>query len=102
MFLKAAKAILILVFSILFFYGGQARATTPSITNLSPTSGAVGASVTITGTNFGASQGFSTVKFNGTAGTVTSWSATSIVLPVPSAATTGNVVVTVSGVASNG
>src|SRR5208283_489138 len=76
--------------------------TAPSITNVNPTSGAVGTSVTITGTNFGATQGTSTVKFNGTAGTPTSWSATSIVVPVPSGATTGNVIVTVGGVASNG
>ncbi len=41
------------------------------------------------------------MSFNGTAGTPTSWSATSIVVPVPAAATTGNVAVTVSGVASN-
>ena len=75
----------------------------PSITSLSPTSGAVGASVTITGTNFGTTQGTSTVKFNGTtATTITSWGATSIVATVPTAATTGSVVVTVSGVASNG
>jgi RHS repeat-associated protein len=73
----------------------------PSITSLSPTSGAVGASVTITGTNFGTTQ--DTVKFNGTtATTITSWGATSIVATVPTGATTGNVVVTVSGVASNG
>jgi hypothetical protein len=58
--------------------------------------------VTITGTNFGATQGASTVKFNGTAATATSWSATSIVLAVPTGATTGNVVVTVGGLASNG
>src|SRR5256886_2740673 len=74
----------------------------PSITGLNPTSGLVGASVTITGANFGATQGTSTVKFNGTAATPTSWSATSIVTPVPTGATTGNVVVTVGGVASNG
>jgi len=74
----------------------------PSITSLSPTSGPVGTSVTITGTNFGSTQGTSTVTFNGTAATPTSWSATSIVVPVPSAATTGNVVVTVGGQASNG
>src|SRR5260370_503801 len=73
-----------------------------SITNLNPTSGLVGASVTITGANFGATQGTSTVAFNGTAATPTSWSATSIVAPVPAGATTGNVVVTVGGVASNG
>src|SRR5205823_3470433 len=74
----------------------------PSISSLSPTSGAVGASVTISGSNFGSTQGTSTVSFNGTVATPTSWSATSIVAPVPSGATTGNVVVTVSGVSSNG
>src|SRR2546429_15773 len=74
----------------------------PSIASLNPTSGLVGASVTIAGANFGATQGTSTVTFNGTAATPTSWSATSIVAPVPSGATTGNVVVTVGGVASNG
>src|SRR5438105_107417 len=74
----------------------------PSITSLNPTSGVLGTSVTITGANFGATQGTSTVKFNGTAATPTSWGATSIVAPVPSGATTGNIVVTVGGVASNG
>src|SRR5260221_8915456 len=75
----------------------------PNITSLSPTSGAVGASVTITGTNFGTTQGTSSVTFNGTtATTITSWGATSIVATVPTGATTGNVVVTVSGVESNG
>ncbi len=74
----------------------------PSITSLSVTSGPVGTPVTITGTNFGATQGTSTVRFNGTAGTPTSWSATSVVVPVPTGATTGSVVVTVGGVASNG
>src|SRR5216684_2047439 len=77
--------------------------TTPSITSLNPTSGQVGASVTITGTNFGSPQGTNTVTFNGTsAGTASTWNATTIVIPVPAGATTGNVVVTVGGVASNG
>lgn len=75
---------------------------TPSITNLNPTSGEIGDSVTITGTNFGDTQGTSTVKFNGTTATPTDWTDTSIDVPVPSGATTGNVVVTVSGVASAG
>jgi len=74
----------------------------PNISGLSPTSGAVGTSVTITGTNFGSTQGTSTVTFNGTSATATSWSATSIVATVPSGASTGNVVVTVSGQASSG
>src|SRR5437660_11364031 len=82
--------------------GGGGNPSPASITSLNPASGLVGTSVTITGTNFGATQGTSTVKFNGTTATPTSWSATSIVVPVPTGATTGNIVVTVSGVASNG
>lgn len=75
----------------------------PAISSLSPSSGAVGAAVTITGSNFGASQGSSTITFNGiSAGPASAWSATSITVNVPTGATTGNVVVTVSGVASNG
>ena len=77
-------------------------ASAPSISSLSPTSGAIGALVTIAGSNFGASQGSGTVKFNGTAASVTSWSAGSISTTVPSGATTGNVVVFASGVNSNG
>ena len=79
-----------------------AAAAAPSITSLSPTSGPVGTVVTITGTNLGAMQGTSTVTFNGTAGAPTSWSAIGITVTVPSGATTGNVVVTVGGVTSNG
>src|SRR2546425_4293987 len=86
-----------------FKAAGGGGGAPPSITNLSPASGPIGASVTITGTNFGTSQGSSAVTFGGvSAGLATSWSATSIVATVPSGATTGNVVVTVGGVASNG
>jgi len=74
----------------------------PTITSLSPTSGAVGTSVTIKGTNFGATQGSSVVTFSGTEATPTSWSATSIVAKVPAGATSGNVIVAVGGIASNG
>src|SRR5208283_918276 len=80
----------------------SASSTTPVISGINPSSAAVGASVVISGSNFGASQQGSTVTFNGTAATATSWSATSITVTVPSGATTGNVVVTVGGVASNG
>ncbi len=76
--------------------------TTPSITNLSPTSAIVGAVVTISGANFGTSQGSSTVRFNGTASTPSSWNSNTIVVPVPNGATTGTVVVTVGGATSNG
>src|SRR4029077_10886237 len=66
---------------------------TATITSLAPTSGAVSAVVTITGTNFGSAQGASTVSFNGVPATPTAWSATSITVPVPAGATTGNVAV---------
>ena len=74
----------------------------PNISGLSPSAGPVGTSVTITGFNFGATQGSSTVKFNGTVATVTTWSISSIGVTVPSGATTGSVIVTVSGNPSNG
>ena len=73
----------------------------PSITALSPTSGSVGTSITITGTGFGANQGTSTVTFNNTTTVSTSWSSGSITAPVPTSATTGSVIVTIGGVASN-
>ncbi|MCG3112741.1 MAG: IPT/TIG domain-containing protein [Candidatus Manganitrophus sp. SB1] len=75
---------------------------TPQINNLSPTLGRAGTLVTIGGTSFGATQGTSTVTFNGTAATPSSWSETSLVVPVPEGATTGPVLVTVGGLSSNG
>ncbi|MGB9404052.1 MAG: DUF4038 domain-containing protein, partial [Candidatus Acidiferrales bacterium] len=74
----------------------------PGIASLTPNSGPVSTSVMIAGTNFGTTQGASTITFNGTPATPTSWSATSIVAPVPAAATSGSVVVTVAGQPSNG
>ncbi len=77
--------------------------TAPVINAISPTAGTAGTTVTITGTGFRDSQGASTVTFNSTsAGAASSWSATSITVQVPTGATTGNVIVTVGGVASNG
>ena len=82
--------------------GGGNPPPAPSITSISPTSGPVGTAVTISGANFGSTQGTSTVSFAGTAATATSWNSTTIATTVPSGAATGNVVVTVSGTASNG
>ena len=70
----------------------------PSIASVSPTGGGPGTSVTITGTNFGATQGTSVVKFAGTTASPTSWSDTSITAPVPTSASSGQVTVTVGGV----
>jgi IPT/TIG domain len=83
--------------------GSGSGSTTTAITSLAPTSGMVGAAVTITGTGFGASQlSNSSVTFNGTAATPIAWSATSIVVNVPTGASTGNVVVIAGGTASAG
>jgi hypothetical protein len=65
--------------------------------------GGFGSSFTITGTNFGATQGNGGVTLNSIPATVSSWSATSIVAQVPSGVTTGNVVVKAAGgILSNG
>ena len=93
--------LLAITFTALFLFAIQTQAA-PSIASLSPPSGAVGESVTIAGSGFGSSQGTNTVKFSGKTARITSWSTTSIVATVATGATTGNVVVTVSGVASNG
>jgi len=74
----------------------------PTISSLSSTTGGVGQWVQIQGSNFGASQGSSAVTFNGTAATALQWTSGYINVDVPSGATTGNVVVTVAGTASNG
>ena len=75
------------------------RAPGPEISGLEPTSGEVGTSVTITGGNFGSGG---SVTFAGTGANTTGWSGTSITATVPEGATSGAVVVTVGGVASNG
>jgi hypothetical protein len=88
------------------WYGDDATFTTlvpPYIASVSPTVGAAGKSVTITGTNFGDVQGASTVKFNVTpVSQYTSWSDTQIVCNVPAGAATGPVTVTTPGGTSNG
>lgn len=81
--------------------GSPAAATGPAITQISPTSGGLGTNVTITGSGFGATQGTSTVTFNGVIATPTSWSDTQIQVPAPASSNTGNIVVTVAGAASD-
>jgi hypothetical protein len=74
----------------------------PVILNNSPLSGPVNTSVVVTGTSFGDTQGESTVTFNGVAASPTAWSNTSVTVPAPPGATTGDVVVTVNGFSTNG
>jgi RHS repeat-associated protein len=86
-----------LAFLLLFLCCGSVYAQAPSITSLSPTSGPVGTLVTITGSNFGATRGSSTIALNGTTATVVSWAAISITATVPSGASSGSFTVTVNG-----
>lgn len=67
----------------------------PAISSFSPTSGGVGKTVTITGTNFGPSEAGAVVMFNGTTAEVTLHSATNILAVVPEGTTTGPITLTV-------
>ena len=74
----------------------------PQITSISPNYGAPAALIVVAGANFGATQGDGGVTVGGAPSRVVSWSNTAIAIQVPSRATTGDVVVTAGGVASNG
>jgi len=76
--------------------------TSPLISSIYPTFGIVGTLTTILGSNFGVTQSSSTVTFNGLQASPSSWSDTQIVVAVPGGAASGDIVTTVSGVASNG
>jgi RHS repeat-associated protein len=91
------RRIVILGLSLLFVLNGRTQAQAPSITSIAPTTGPVGTLVTITGSNFGATQGSSTVTLNGTTAPVVSWANTSITATVPSGASSGSFSVTVDG-----
>src|SRR5208282_222877 len=71
-------------------------APSPVITDISATTGSIGAQVLITGANFGASQGNSAVLLNDLPTTINSWSDTSIVITIPVGATSGPLVVSVA------
>lgn len=87
---------------------GDSGSTTTSITVVSPVAvsavfpaeARAGETITVSGQRFGATQGTSTLSINGAVATqITSWSDTQIEATVPAGATTGNVTVTVDGVA---
>ena len=76
-------------------------ATAPTIVSLTPTSGPIGNTVTISGYNFGGTQGANKLTFNGATATASIWNEAMIVATVPQYSTTGPVVVVVNGVSSN-
>ncbi|MGZ3929177.1 MAG: IPT/TIG domain-containing protein [Mucilaginibacter sp.] len=74
----------------------------PAITSISPSSGLAGVSVTISGSNFDASASGNTVKFNGSAATVTSATTTSLVVTAPAGGSSGSITVTTTGGTATG
>jgi hypothetical protein len=65
----------------------KVQAQKPNITNFSPTSGIVGTTVTITGTNFNATSSQNVVFFGATKATVSAATTTSLIVTVPVGAT---------------
>lgn len=61
----------------------------PSLSQLTPTSGPLGTPISLTGSNFGSTQGSSQVRVSGVAATVTSWGGNSITATIPNGVTTG-------------
>ena len=94
--LSGWKRILIVALWILIIQCGRANAQVDSISSISPTSGPVGSAVVITGLNFGASQGSSTVSLNGVSALAIVWTDTSITAIVPSGASSGSFSVVVN------
>lgn len=87
---------------------GDSGTTTTNTTVVSPVAvsavfpaeARAGETITVSGQRFGATQGTNTLSINGAVATqIASWSDTQIVATVPTDATTGNVTVTVDGVA---
>ena len=74
---------------------GVTALTTLSTTNFSANSGGPGTQITLYGSGFSTTPASNTVKFNGTAATVVSATATQLVVTVPSGASSGLVSVTV-------
>jgi hypothetical protein len=82
--------------------GGTPTNTLPLVARLAPSSGAPGTRLTIIGTNFGATQGASSVAIDSIAAFATNWETTRIVVLVPNGVRAGDVTVTVGGHTSNG
>jgi IPT/TIG domain len=84
-------------------YSNEVPFTTlvPTVTSVNPQSGSQGTPVTIGGSNFGATQGLSTLAFNRGLASPSTWTDTLIVTQVPAAATTGDLIIVVNDVASD-
>ncbi|HEX5423452.1 MAG TPA: SBBP repeat-containing protein, partial [Candidatus Acidoferrales bacterium] len=75
--------------------GASGQTSPPSISGISPTQGGIGTTVILTGSGFGASQGTSTVVFNGIPAQALRWSDSSVSVSVPVGLNPGNAMVSV-------
>ena len=86
--------VLALACAVLLLLAGRGLAAAPTITSFSPTSGPVGSSVVITGTNF---TSLESLTFGGNIAASGSYTATQITATVPSGAQTGVITVMTQG-----
>jgi hypothetical protein len=92
------KQIILFIFlSVGLGLSTKSWAQAPTITSFTPTSGAVGATVTITGTGFDTTPANNIVFFGATRATVTAAIATSLTVTVPTGATFGAITVLNTG-----
>jgi YD repeat-containing protein len=98
----ASRAIVkILLLLAVLLVSPTAWGQSPTITGTTPSSGPVGMAVTLTGSNFGTTQGNSTVSLGSIAAVVTNWSSNSIGVVVPTGASSGPFSVVVNGQTAN-
>ena len=93
---RCFKIICILICFLFLLAGCGFNNSYPTIASYT-SSGPIGSTVTITGTNFSTTPSDNTVTFNGTAAVVTNSTSTQIVTTVPAGATTGLITITVGG-----
>jgi 6-phosphogluconolactonase (cycloisomerase 2 family) len=92
------KQIILFIFlSVGLGLSNKSWAQAPKITSFTPTSGAVGATVTLTGTGFNTTPANNIVFFGATRATVTVATATSLIVTVPTGATFGAITVLNTG-----
>lgn len=92
-----SKYLKIIVSTLFVLYFSNIYSQVPTIASFSPTSGNVGTSVTITGTNFSTTLANDIVYFGAVKATVTAATATSLTVTVPARSTNDPMTVTVGG-----
>lgn len=88
---------IIVILCLVILSGNMVLAQVPAITAISPDTGAIGTTVTLTGSNFNETAANNLVYFGGIQATVTSATATSLTVEVPEGASSDYIYVNVGG-----